>query len=149
MAKKKKVLPEYENVSISDVAAEGKSIARIDDMVVFVPYGAPGDIVNIKLDKKKKNYGEGHITKIINPSDLRVKPFCQHFGICGGCKWQHLPYSYQLKCKQQQVVDALQRIAKVELPAINDILGSIRTERYRNKLEFTFSNKCWLTFASK
>lgn len=145
MAKKKKVLPEYENVSISDVAAEGKSIARIDDMVVFVPYGAPGDIVNIKLDKKKKNYGEGHITKIINPSDLRVKPFCQHFGICGGCKWQHLPYSYQLKCKQQQVVDALQRIAKVELPAINDILGSIRTERYRNKLEFTFSNKCWLT----
>ena len=146
MAKKKKVLPEYENVSISDVAAEGKSIARIDDMVVFVPYGAPGDIVNIKLDKKKKNYGEGHITKIINPSDLRVKPFCQHFGICGGCKWQHLPYSYQLKCKQQQVVDALQRIAKVELPAINDILGSIRTERYRNKLEFTFSNKCWLTF---
>lgn len=146
MAKKKKVLPEYENVSISDVAAEGKSIARIDDMVVFVPYGVPGDIVNIKLDKKKKNYGEGHITKIINPSDLRVKPFCQHFGICGGCKWQHLPYSYQLKCKQQQVVDALQRIAKVELPAINDILGSIRTERYRNKLEFTFSNKCWLTF---
>ena len=146
MAKKKKVLPEYENVSISDVAAEGKSIARIDDMVVFVPYGAPGDIVNIKLDKKKKNYGEGHITKIINPSDLRVKPFCQHFGICGGCKWQHLPYSYQLKCKQQQVVDALQRIAKVELPAINDILGAIRTERYRNKLEFTFSNKCWLTF---
>lgn len=146
MAKKKKVLPEYENVSISDVAAEGKSIARIDDMVVFVPYGAPGDIVNIKLDKKKKNYGEGHITKIINPSDLRVKPFCQHFGICGGCKWQHLPYNYQLKCKQQQVVDALQRIAKVELPAINDILGSIRTERYRNKLEFTFSNKCWLTF---
>lgn len=146
MAKKKKVLPEYENVTISAVAAEGKSIARIDDMVVFVPYGAPGDIANIKLDKKKKNYGEGHITKLIEPSAIRVKPFCPHFGICGGCKWQHLPYAYQLECKQQQVTDAMERIAKVEMPHINNILGSAETERYRNKLEFTFSNKCWLTF---
>ena len=143
---KKKILPEYEGVTISAVAAEGKSIARIEDMVVFVPYGAPGDIVNIKLDKKKKNYGEGHITKMIEPSPMRVSPFCPHFGVCGGCKWQHLPYYYQLECKQQQVEDALQRIAKVELPAINAILGSADTERYRNKLEFTFSNKCWLTF---
>ena len=143
---KKKILPEYEGVTISAVAAEGKSIARIEDMVVFVPYGAPGDIVNIKLDKKKKNYGEGHITKMIEPSPMRVSPFCSHFGVCGGCKWQHLPYYYQLECKQQQVEDALQRIAKVELPAINAILGSADTERYRNKLEFTFSNKCWLTF---
>lgn len=143
---KKKILPEYENVTISAVAAEGKSIARIDDMVVFIPYGAPGDIVNVKLDKKKKNYGEGHITKIISPSSLRVLPFCPHFGVCGGCKWQHLPYHYQLECKQQQVEDALQRIAKVELPKIDTILGSADTMHYRNKLEFTFSNKCWLTF---
>lgn len=146
MAKKKKVLPEYENVTISAVAAEGKSIAKIDDMVIFVPFGAPGDIVNIKLDKKKKNYGEGHITKIIQPSPIRVAPLCSHFGICGGCKWQHLPYDYQLECKQQQVADALQRIAKVEIPEINPILGSAETMHYRNKLEFTFSNKCWLTF---
>ena len=143
---KKKILPEYKNVTISAVAAEGKSIARIDDMVVFIPYGAPGDIVNVKLDKKKKNYGEGHITKIITPSSLRILPFCQHFGVCGGCKWQHLPYHYQLECKQQQVEDALQRIAKVELPKIDTILGSADTMHYRNKLEFTFSNKCWLTF---
>lgn len=146
MAKKRKILPEYENVTISAVAAEGKSIARIDDMVVFIPYGAPGDIANVKLDKKKKNYGEGHITELVKPSELRVEPFCPHFGICGGCKWQHLPYSYQLECKQQQVVDAMQRIAKVDMPPINNILGSAETERYRNKLEFTFSNKCWLTF---
>ena len=146
MTKKKKILPEYENVTISAVAAEGKSIARIDDMVVFIPYGAPGDIANVKLDKKKKNYGEGHITQLVKPSELRVEPFCPHFGICGGCKWQHLPYSYQLECKQQQVADAMQRIAKVDMPPINNILGSAETERYRNKLEFTFSNKCWLTF---
>lgn len=146
MAKKKKILPEYENVTISAVAAEGKSIARIDDMVVFIPYGAPGDIANVKLDKKKKNYGEGHITQLVKPSELRVEPFCPHFGICGGCKWQHLPYYYQLECKQQQVADAMQRIAKVDMPPINKILGSAETERYRNKLEFTFSNKCWLTF---
>lgn len=146
MAKKRKILPEYENVTISAVAAEGKSIARIDNMVVFIPYGAPGDIANVKLDKKKKNYGEGHITELVKPSELRVEPFCPHFGICGGCKWQHLPYSYQLECKQQQVADAMQRIAKVDMPPINNILGSAETERYRNKLEFTFSNKCWLTF---
>lgn len=146
MAKKRKILPEYENVTISAVAAEGKSIARIDDMVVFIPYGAPGDIANVKLDKKKKNYGEGHITELVKPSELRVEPFCPHFGICGGCKWQHLPYSYQLECKQQQVADAMQRIAKVDMPPINNILGSVETKRYRNKLEFTFSNKCWLTF---
>lgn len=146
MAKKRKILPEYENVTISAVAAEGKSIARIDDIVVFIPYGAPGDIANVKLDKKKKNYGEGHITELVKPSELRVEPFCPHFGICGGCKWQHLPYSYQLEYKQQQVADAMQRIAKVDMPPINKILGSAETERYRNKLEFTFSNKCWLTF---
>lgn len=146
MSRKRKVLPLIEGVEITGVAAEGKSIARIDDMVVFIPYGAPGDIIDLKLDKKKKSYGEGHIAKMLKPSDIRIAPFCEHFGVCGGCKWQHLPYEYQLQCKQQQVVDALMRIAKVELPEISPILGSKRTTCYRNKLEYTFSNKMWLTF---
>lgn len=146
MARNRKPLPTFENVEIVDVAAEGKSIAKIDDMVVFVHYGAPGDIINLKLDKKKKSYGEGHIEKMLTPSSLRIAPFCEHFGVCGGCKWQHLPYEFQLKCKQQQVIDALQRIAKVELPEISPILGSAQTTEYRNKMEYTFSNKSWLTF---
>lgn len=144
--KKKKPLPIIENVEIIDVAAEGKSIAKIDDMVVFIPYGAPGDIVDIKLDKKKKSFAEAHIEKMVKPSDIRVEPFCEHFGVCGGCKWQHLPYDYQLKFKRQQVVDALQRIAKVEIPEIPATIGSDNTTCYRNKLEYTFSNKSWLTF---
>lgn len=146
MSRKRKNLPVIEGVEISGVAAEGKSIAKIDDMVVFVPFGAPGDIIDLKLDKKKKSYGEGHILRIVKPSDMRIEPMCEHFGICGGCKWQHLPYEQQLACKQQQVVDALTRIAKVKLPEINNILGSEKTVRYRNKLEYTFSNKMWLTF---
>lgn len=144
--RKKKILPVIEGVEITDVAAEGKSIARVDDMVIFVPYGAPGDVIDLKLDKKKKNYGEGHIEKMLKPSAIRVIPFCEHFGICGGCKWQHIPYEYQLKYKQKQVVDALERIAKITLPAIEPIIGSQKTTFYRNKLEFTFSNKSWLTF---
>ncbi len=144
--KKRKQLPLIEGVEITDVAAEGKSIARVDEMVVFIPYGAPGDIIDLKLDKKKKSYGEGHIEKMLKPSPLRIDPICEHFGICGGCKWQHLPYTFQLKCKQQQVEDALIRIAKIDLPPINEIMGSAHTEEYRNKLEFTFSNKSWLTF---
>ena len=139
-------MPVIEGVEITDVAAEGKSIARVDDMVIFVPYGAPGDVIDLKLDKKKKNYGEGHIEKMLKPSAIRVIPFCEHFGICGGCKWQHIPYEYQLKYKQKQVVDALERIAKITLPAIEPIIGSQKTTFYRNKLEFTFSNKSWLTF---
>ena len=135
-----------EGVEITGVAAEGKSLARVDDMVVFIPYGAPGDIVDVKLDKKKKSYAEGHIVRMAKPSELRTEPFCEHFGVCGGCKWQHLPYEYQLQCKQQQVTDALERIAKVELPPVSPILGSERTLHYRNKLEFTFSNKMWLTY---
>ena len=135
-----------EGVEITGVAAEGKSLARVDDMVVFIPYGAPGDIVDVKLDKKKKSYAEGHIVRMSKPSELRTEPFCEHFGVCGGCKWQHLPYEYQLQCKQQQVTDALERIAKVELPPVSPILGSERTLHYRNKLEFTFSNKMWLTY---
>lgn len=146
MSRKRKDLPIIENVEIVDVAAEGKSLARVDDMVVFVPFGAPGDIVDLKLDKKRKSYGEAHIVAMKKPSEIRVEPFCQHFGVCGGCKWQHIPDEYQLKYKRQQVVDALERIAKVDLPEVMPAMGSANTTHYRNKLEFTFSNKCWLTF---
>lgn len=146
MGRKKKELPLLEGVEIIDVAAEGNSLARVDDMVVFVPFGAPGDVADIKIDKKKKNYAEGHIEKIITPSDIRVEPRCEHFTLCGGCRWQHLPYSFQLKCKQQQVQDALQRIAKIPYPEITPIIGSDNIWEYRNKMEYTFSNKMWLTF---
>ncbi len=146
MSRKRKELPLLEGVEITGVAAEGKSLARVNDMVVFIPYGAPGDVVDVKIDKKKHSYAEGHIVNIIKPSEIRQDPFCQHFGVCGGCKWQHMPYSEQLKHKQQQVKDAMERIAKIPIPEINPILGSTRTLFYRNKLEFTFSNKCWLTF---
>ena len=146
MGRKRKELPLLEGVEISGVAAEGKSLARVNDMVVFIPYGAPGDIADVKLDKKKHSYAEGHIVNLVKPSEVRCEPFCQHFGVCGGCKWQHLPYDEQLKYKQQQVKDAMERIAKIPIPEINPILGSANTQFYRNKLEFTFSNKCWLTF---
>ncbi len=146
MARKRKELPILEGVKIIDVAAEGNSIARVDDLVVFIPYGAPGDIADIKLDKKKKSYAEGHIVNLIEPSEIRQSPICEHFGVCGGCRWQHLPYHYQLQCKQQQVKDALERIAKVEIPEISPILGSKNIWEYRNKMEYTFSNKMWLTF---
>ncbi len=146
LARKRKELPRFEAVEIIDVAAEGNSLARVNDLVVFIPYGAPGDIVDVKLDKKKKSYAEGHIERIIKPSPIRVQPKCEHFGTCGGCRWQHLPYEFQLKCKQQQVKDALERIAKVEIPEISPILGSKNTWEYRNKMEYTFSNKSWLTF---
>lgn len=146
MGRKRKELPLLEGVEITGVAAEGKSIARVNDLVVFIPYGAPGDIADVKIDKKKHSYAEGHIERLIKASDVRQEHFCQHFGVCGGCKWQHLPYVEQLKYKQQQVKDAMERIAKVPIPEINPILGSTNTQFYRNKLEFTFSNKCWLTF---
>lgn len=146
MGRKRKELPVVENVEITGVAAEGKSIARIDDMVVFIPYGAPGDVVNIKLDKKKRSYAEAHIVDMVKPSPDRVTPACEHFGVCGGCKWQHIPYESQLRYKRDQVVDALTRIAKVEIPEVNPTLGSKETFCYRNKLEYTFSCKCWITF---
>ena len=146
MGRKRKELPVVENVEITGVAAEGKSIARVNDMVVFIPYGAPGDVVNIKLDKKKRNYAEAHIVDMVKPSPDRVTPACEHFGVCGGCKWQHIPYESQLRYKRDQVVDALTRIAKVEIPEVNPTLGSKETFCYRNKLEYTFSCKCWITF---
>lgn len=146
MARKRKELPLLKDVTITDVAAEGKSIARVNEMVVFIPFGAPGDIADIKIDRKKRSYAEGHIENLIAPSPIRTTPVCEHFEVCGGCRWQHLPYDFQLKCKQKQVKDALERIAKVELPEISDILGSESIWEYRNKMEYTFSNKCWLTF---
>lgn len=146
MSRKRKELPMLESLEITAVAAEGKSLARHGEMVVFIPYGAPGDVADVKLDKKKHSYAEGHIERLVEPSPLRMEPFCEHFGVCGGCKWQHLPYAEQLKWKQQQVEDALRRIAKVELPEISPILGSEKTRAYRNKMEYTFSNKKWLTW---
>ena len=134
------------DVTISDVAAEGQSLARVNEMVVFIPFGAPGDVADIKIDRKKRNYAEGHIVKLTSPSEIRVEPRCGHFTLCGGCPWQHLPYDYQLQCKQRQVKDALERIAKIELPEINPIKGSEDIWAYRNKMEYTFSNKKWLTF---
>lgn len=146
MPRKRKELPVIEGVEIVDVAAEGKSIARVDGMVVFIPFGAPGDVVDVKLVKKKKSHAEGNIVRIVKPSAEREEPRCSHFTVCGGCRWQHLPYSLQLQCKQQQVVDAMTRIAKVDIPPINPILGSEEVWEYRNKMEYTFSNKMWLTF---
>ena len=146
MARKRKELPLLKEVEIIDVAAEGKSIAKENEMVIFVPFGAPGDIVDIKIDRKKKSYAEGHIDRMVCPSDIRVEPRCEHFTVCGGCRWQHLPYEFQLKCKQKQVTDALERIAKVDLPEISPIKGSNEIWGYRNKMEYTFSNKKWLTF---
>lgn len=146
MARKKKDLPLLSDVEILDVAAEGNSIARVDDMVVFIPFGAPGDVAEVKIDRKKRNYAEGHIEKLTTPSPIRVEPRCEHFTLCGGCRWQHLPYEFQLKCKRQQVVDALERIAKIPHPEVMPILGSENIWEYRNKMEYTFSNKMWLTF---
>lgn len=146
MARKKKEPRKVENIEIKDVAAEGKSIARIDDFVVFLPFGAPGDIVDAVITKKKRSYAEGYIERIITPSPIRQEPRCKHFTVCGGCKWQHLPYEYQLQFKEQQVRDALNRIAKIEIPEISPIKGSEQIWGYRNKLEYTFSNKKWLTF---
>lgn len=146
MSRKKKELPVIESLEILSVGAEGKAVARHDDLVVFVPYAAPGDVADVKIDRKKHSYAEGHIERMVKPSPLRVEPFCEHFGVCGGCRWQHLPYKEQLKAKQQQVEDALHRIAKVEMPEITPILGSEQTVAYRNKMEYTFSNKKWLTW---
>ena len=145
MSRKRRELPVVEKLEITAIAAEGKSLGRWNDMVVFVPFGAPGDVVDVQLTKKRHSFAEGKIVAMHTVSPMRVEPFCEHYGVCGGCKFQHIPYQQQLKFKQQQVEDALERIAKVQLPAINPILGSANTCFYRNKLEFTFSNKSWLT----
>ena len=145
MSRKRKEQPVIPNVTITGIAAEGKALVRIDDLVVFVPFAVPGDVVDLKILKKKHSYAEARVERYLKLSDLRAVPFCQHFGVCGGCKWQNLPYEEQLKFKQQQVVDNLLRIGKVELPEISPIIGSEQTMRYRNKLEYSFSNMRWLT----
>jgi 23S rRNA (uracil1939-C5)-methyltransferase len=141
---RKKILPILENIEITDIAAEGNSIARVDNKVLFVPLCIPGDIVDVKLTKKRTSYMEGYVIAIKKKSPLRIEPFCKHFGICGGCKWQHLPYPEQLKWKQKQVIDSFQRIGKVEIEKTNQILPSENTRFYRNKLEYTFSDNRWL-----
>lgn len=137
--------PVLENVKIEDVAAEGKALARVNDKILFTAFAVPGDVVDVQVTHKRKSYMEGYIVNYREFSPLRVEPFCKHFGMCGGCKWQNLPYAEQLKFKQKQVVDQLTRIAKVDLPEISTILGSAKTQYYRNKLEFTFSDSRWLS----
>ena len=140
---RKKIDLQFPAVTIEAVAAEGKALAHIDGMVVFVEYAVPGDVVDIRVTKKKKNYMEGIVTKLIKPSPQRLEPFCIHFGICGGCRWQHLPYEMQLEAKRQQVFDQLVRIGHLEVPEIRPVIGSDKNRYYRNKLEFTFSSRRW------
>lgn len=141
---RKKVDMDLTGVKIDGIAAEGKAIAHVDGVVLFVPYGVPGDEVTVHVYKKKKNYMEGNLVSIDRPSPERQKPFCEHFGTCGGCKWQHLPYSMQLQAKQQQVVDQLVRIGHLDIPPVSPILASENTRFYRNKLEYSFSDKRWI-----
>ena len=145
MTRKHKALPLLEHITIESVAAEGKCIFHYDDKVVFVPFCVPGDVVDVQITKKKHSFMEGRVERIISYSKVRETPMCEHFGICGGCKWQNLPYEEQLKAKQQQVFDQLTRIGKVELPPFQPILGSVKTKEYRNKLEFGCANKRWYT----
>ncbi len=138
--------PFYENVKIEDIGAEGKAVAKVGEMVVFTKMAIPGDVVDLQVTKKRKRFQEAFIKEYKEYSNDRVDAFCEHFGTCGGCKWQMLPYDKQLFYKQKQVKDQLLRIGKVEIPEIMPILGSKENTFYRNKLEFTFSNKRWLTF---
>ncbi len=143
---KKKNLPYLENIEITGIAAEGKALTRVNDCVVFVPYCVPGDIVNLQITKKKHNFMEARVESFVQYSDKRCEPVCAHYGECGGCKWQILPYEEQLRYKQQQIVDNLTRIGKIELPEIMPILGSKKIYHYRNKVEFTFADRKWLSW---
>ena len=145
MARKKKPLPLLEGVTIEAVAAEGKCLFHWDDLVVFVPFCVPGDVCDVQIRRKKHSFAEGEVVRFIQYSNVRAIPFCQHFGVCGGCKWQNLPYEEQLKFKQQQVFDQLTRIGKIELPEFRPILGSVKTQEYRNKLDYGCANKRYLT----
>ena len=145
MARNKKPLPLLEEVTIEAVAAEGKCLFHWNDLVVFVPFCVPGDVCNIQIKRKKHSFAEGEVVRFIRYSNVRATPFCQHFGVCGGCKWQNLPYDEQLKFKQQQVYDQLTRIGKIQLPEFRPILGSVKTQEYRNKLDFGCANKRYLT----
>ena len=145
MGRGRKVKPFIENVTITDIGAEGKAIARVEDVVVFTTHVIPGDVVDLQVTKKRTKYMEARVTRVVTESPDRVPAFCRHFEVCGGCKWQFLPYEKQLFYKQKQVADQLRRIGRIELPEITPILGSKKTTYYRNKLEFGFSNKRWLT----
>lgn len=141
---RKKVDLILENVLIESVAAEGKAVAHVDGMVLFVEFAVPGDVVDVRVFRKKKNFMEGYTIKTVTPSPKRLKPFCSHFGVCGGCKWQPLPYDMQLEAKRQQVYDQLVRIGHLDIPEIRPTLPSELTEYYRNKLEFTASDRRWI-----
>ena len=145
MARKKKPLPLLEGVTIEAVAAEGKCLFHWEELVVFVPFCVPGDVCDVQIRRKKHSFAEGEVVRFIQYSNVRATPFCQHFGVCGGCKWQNLPYAEQLKFKQQQVFDQLTRIGKIELPEFRPILGSVKTQEYRNKLDYGCANKRYLT----
>ncbi len=149
MSKSKRELPVYENVEIIDAGAEGKAVARVDDQVIFIPFAAPGDVVDIKITKKRRSYLKGKVINFRELSNKRTEPRCEHFGTCGGCKWQHLKYQHQLYYKQKQVEESLKRIGKFEMPPVNPILASKKIYFYRNKLEFTFSSRRWLTEYTK
>ena len=145
MARNKKPLPLLEGVTIEAVAAEGKCLFHWEEQVVFVPFCVPGDVCDVQIRRKKHSFAEGEVVRFIKYSNVRATPFCQHFGVCGGCKWQNLPYEEQLKFKQKQVHDQLTRIGKIELPEFRPILGSVKTQEYRNKLDFGCANKRYLT----
>lgn len=136
---------QLQNIEIFDIAEEGKGVGRHEELVLFIEKAIPGDVVDVELQRKKKNFAEGRVTNINQASPYRIEPFCPHFGVCGGCKWQHMSYDAQLKFKQQSVDNALTRIGKVDTASMEEILGSAETTYYRNKLEYTFSNKRWLT----
>lgn len=140
-AEKKRI----QNILVTDIAEGGKGVGKSDELVLFIEKAIPGDIVDIELYKKKKNFAEAKVTQLVKPSEYRTEAFCPHFGICGGCKWQHMTYDAQLQFKQKSVFDALERLAKVDISDAEPILASYETRYYRNKLEYTFSNKRWLT----
>lgn len=144
MGRGRKNKPFLSGITITDIGAEGKAIARVNDVVVFTTHVIPGDVVDLQVTKKRSNYMEGRVTRVVEKSADRIAAFCEHFEVCGGCKWQFLPYEKQLFYKQKQVADQLRRIGRIELPEITPILGSKKTTNYRNKLEFGFSNKRWL-----
>ena len=146
MARKRGNYPFIEGLEITTLAAEGKAMGRYDEQLVFVPMTVPGDVVDVQIRNKRRRFMEGVAVNFVKRSPLREEPFCPHFGVCGGCKWQNLPYSEQLKFKTEQVRDQLTRIGKIELPEVRPCLGSAKQTFYRNKLEFTFADKRWLTY---
>ena len=146
MGKRRKDYPLIEGLEITTLAAEGKAMGKVENQVVFVPMTVPGDVVDVQIRKHHRRFMEGVVVRYVKKSPLRVEHFCEHFGVCGGCKWQNLPYEEQLKQKTKQVEDQLVRIGHLDIPEVRPCLGSERTREYRNKLEFTFADKRWLTY---